>query len=422
MSTARFAVLAGLRAGGRRVSVRGFHSTARSLIAQNFTMPALSPTMTEGNIAQWRVTEGQTFQAGDVLLEIETDKATMDVEAQDEGVLMKIFTQSGSKGIAIGTRIAVVAEIDDDLSTLEIPADVSASPPSSSTSAPAAAASSPAPAAAPKAASGPVASGSSPAQNQTLLPSVLGLVHAHHIDKATLNTIPATGPNGRLTKGDILAYVGSIGADAPGRVKARFDALAKLDLSNIKPAPKPEPKKSAAPVEELVAEPIPQDLEVTLPVSLTKVLEAQHKIRKSLGVNLPLGTFISRASELANDDLPALPRAPSADDMFNAVLGLDSVAPKVSRGFYVPQVEALAETSFLAPPAKASEPKQDIIDVLAGKKAPRAAATGAPVSASFDPANNVFLLVVPEGEANRASVFLERVKLILENEPARLVL
>ncbi|KAL5598836.1 hypothetical protein BROUX41_003836 [Berkeleyomyces rouxiae] len=412
MSSARFAVLAGLRAGRRA----GFHSSARCLAAQNFTMPALSPTMTEGNIAQWRVAEGQKFQAGDVLLEIETDKATMDVEAQDEGVLMKIFTQSGSKGIAVGTRIAVVAEVEDDLSTLEIPADVSAP----TAAAPAAAAPAPTPAAASKAASGPVAAGSKPAQNQTLLPSVLGLVHAHHIDKATLNNIPATGPNGRLTKGDILAYVGSINADAPGRVKARFDTLSKLDLSNIKPAPKPEPKKAAAPVAEEPAAPVPQDLEVALPVSLTKVLEAQHNIHKSLGVNLPLSTFISRAAELANDELPALPRAPSADDLFNAVLGLDAATPKVSRGAYVPQVDALAETSFLPPAAKSQQ--LDIFDVLAGKKAPRAVATGVPVSAALNPENNMFSLVVPEGEVKRASVFLERVKLILENEPARLVL
>ncbi|MBH1945568.1 biotin/lipoyl-binding protein, partial [Erythrobacter sp. YJ-T3-07] len=59
-------------------------------------MPALSPTMTEGNIATWKVKEGDEFAAGDVLLEIETDKASMDVEAQDDGIMMKIFTGDGS--------------------------------------------------------------------------------------------------------------------------------------------------------------------------------------------------------------------------------------------------------------------------------------------------------------------------------------
>ncbi|KAI7207136.1 hypothetical protein KC365_g16736, partial [Hortaea werneckii] len=69
---------------------RGFHVSARDEAAQNFSMPALSPTMTEGNIANWKLKEGESFSAGDVLLEIETDKATMDVEAQDDGILVKV--------------------------------------------------------------------------------------------------------------------------------------------------------------------------------------------------------------------------------------------------------------------------------------------------------------------------------------------
>ncbi|KAK1079545.1 pyridoxine biosynthesis protein, partial [Friedmanniomyces endolithicus] len=86
-------------------------------------MPALSPTMTEGNIAAWRVQEGASFSAGDVLLEIETDKATMDVEAQDDGIMVKVMEQDGSKGVKVGTRIAVIAEAGDDASTVEIPAE-----------------------------------------------------------------------------------------------------------------------------------------------------------------------------------------------------------------------------------------------------------------------------------------------------------
>ncbi len=73
-------------------------------------MPALSPTMTEGNIAKWAVKEGDSFSAGDVLLEIETDKASMDVEAQDDGILAKITQGDGSKGIQVGSRIGVIAE------------------------------------------------------------------------------------------------------------------------------------------------------------------------------------------------------------------------------------------------------------------------------------------------------------------------
>jgi pyruvate/2-oxoglutarate dehydrogenase complex dihydrolipoamide acyltransferase (E2) component len=77
--------------------------------------------MTEGNIATWKVKEGDSFVAGDVLLEIETDKAQMDVEAQDDGILAKIIQGDGSKAVQVGTRIAVVAEPGDEISSLEMP-------------------------------------------------------------------------------------------------------------------------------------------------------------------------------------------------------------------------------------------------------------------------------------------------------------
>ena len=86
-------------------------------------MPAMSPTMTEGNIATWKVKEGDSFSAGDVLLEIETDKAQMDVEAQEDGIMAKIMTQDGAKAVKVGQRIAVLADAGDDISSLEIPAE-----------------------------------------------------------------------------------------------------------------------------------------------------------------------------------------------------------------------------------------------------------------------------------------------------------
>ncbi|KAF5542034.1 pyruvate dehydrogenase E2 component (dihydrolipoamide acetyltransferase), partial [Fusarium napiforme] len=104
-------------------SAVGFTTSTRCLAAQNFTMPALSPTMTEGNIATWKVKEGEAFSAGDVLLEIETDKASMDVEAQDDGIMVKIMAGDGSKAVQVGSRIGVIAEAGDDINSLEIPAD-----------------------------------------------------------------------------------------------------------------------------------------------------------------------------------------------------------------------------------------------------------------------------------------------------------
>src|SRR5271155_3493406 len=78
-------------------------------------MPALSPTMTEGKIARWVKSEGDTVRAGDVLAEIETDKATMEVEAVDEGVLAKIVIPEGTDHVAVNTPIALIAENGEDV-------------------------------------------------------------------------------------------------------------------------------------------------------------------------------------------------------------------------------------------------------------------------------------------------------------------
>ena len=85
-------------------------------MASEVLMPALSPTMTEGKIARWVKSEGDTVRAGDVLAEIETDKATMEVEAVDEGVLAKIVIPEGTDHVAVNTPIALIAENGEDVS------------------------------------------------------------------------------------------------------------------------------------------------------------------------------------------------------------------------------------------------------------------------------------------------------------------
>ena len=79
-------------------------------MATNILMPALSPTMTEGTLARWLKKEGDTVTAGDVIAEIETDKATMEVEAVDEGVLGKILVADGTAGVAVNAPIAILVE------------------------------------------------------------------------------------------------------------------------------------------------------------------------------------------------------------------------------------------------------------------------------------------------------------------------
>src|SRR6202795_5116738 len=90
-------------------------------MASQVLMPALSPTMTEGKIARWVKSEGDTVRAGDVLAEIETDKATMEVEAVDEGVLARIVIPEGTDHVAVNTPIALIAENGEDLGAAEKP-------------------------------------------------------------------------------------------------------------------------------------------------------------------------------------------------------------------------------------------------------------------------------------------------------------
>src|SRR3712207_1555328 len=79
-------------------------------MATNILMPALSPTMTEGTFARWLKKEGDQVKAGDVIAEIETDKATMEVEAVDEGVLGRILVGDGTEGVKVNDAIAVLVE------------------------------------------------------------------------------------------------------------------------------------------------------------------------------------------------------------------------------------------------------------------------------------------------------------------------
>ena len=88
-------------------------------------MPALSPTMTEGNLARWLKKEGDEVHAGDVIAEIETDKATMEYEAADEGRIGKIIVPEGAQGIKVNEPIALLLEEGEDAAALE---DVEAAP------------------------------------------------------------------------------------------------------------------------------------------------------------------------------------------------------------------------------------------------------------------------------------------------------
>ncbi|CAE6427405.1 unnamed protein product [Rhizoctonia solani] len=202
------------RAALQARGIRALHDSAQRTAVSKFLFPAMSPTMTEGGIASWKKKEGESFSAGDILLEIETDKATMDVEAQDDGVLGKILVENGAKSVSVGTLIALLAEEGDDISNLQPPAESeseSSKPPKKedqSTSASSAAT-------APTSRSSPSAPESAAPNSPhhdfpkgPLFPSVMRLLAQHHVSSKDAKKIKGTGVRGMLTKGDILAYLG----------------------------------------------------------------------------------------------------------------------------------------------------------------------------------------------------------------------
>ncbi|KAK6410946.1 pyridoxine biosynthesis protein [Oleoguttula sp. CCFEE 5521] len=356
----------------------------------------------------------------------------MDVEAQDDGVMVKIVQGDGSKGVKVGGRIAVTAESGDDPATVEIPAgEAQAAAPAkakeegkgksgteqeSPSQAEAPPGSKPteteaAPARAEKAADSTTQGGKTGEQKYPLYPAVQALLLQNGLAKEDASKIPASGPGGRLLKGKVKK-------DYPASAEARITKLGHLDLSNIQLAA-PAQTAKATPVAASAAVPeLAKETEVALPISLSAVLATQKRVQETLGISLPLSVFIARASELSNEDLPvSKSRKPTAEDLFNSVLGLDTV-PISSRGSFMPQVTSLGSR----PAPRRMQKKSDILDLLTSKKsAPSRSAQRAPAPLAAD-GPNMFSVTAPSGEEKRAMLYLERLKLVLETEPGRLVL
>lgn len=202
------------------------------------TMPALSPTMEEGNLAKWLVKEGDTVTSGDVIAEIETDKATMEVEAVDEGTVAKIVVPAGTEGVKVNSLIAILAGEGEDV------AEAAASGGSAA----------PAPAAAPAkeepaAAAAPVPSADKPAPTPAAGPAatasgdrVFSSPLARRLAKEAgldIAAISGTGPHGRVVKADVekaksegtgkaAPAAAPAAAEAPKPAGASTDAVLKL--------------------------------------------------------------------------------------------------------------------------------------------------------------------------------------------------
>ncbi len=179
-------------------------------MAINIQMPALSPTMEEGTLSKWLVKEGDTVKSGDVMAEIETDKATMEFEAVDEGVIGKIVVPEGTDSVKVGTVIAVLVEEGES-----VPAAAPASAPKADTPAP-----KPEPVAAPKA-EPEVAKATPAAPAPVAAPASGDRVKASPLAKriaaqagVDLSTLTGSGPGGRIVKADVEGKPATVAAPA----------------------------------------------------------------------------------------------------------------------------------------------------------------------------------------------------------------
>lgn len=334
----------------------------------------------------------------------------MDVEAQEDGVMAKILVPTGSKGVAVGTRIAVLAEEGDDLAALEIPAEEKkGSAPAPENLEELKEEIPPMPAKQLRSTTEEKPAQLNNARPTHPSPSVLSLLRANSLSTADSASIPGTGPKGRLLKGDILAHLGAIATATPGNLAARISKLGKLDLSNIKvAAPKPKPAPAAA----TTPPPPPPPTVVYTTVDFSPLGRLTHR--------LPLSTLISRATTLANASLPPVPRVPSQDELFNDLLDIPNPPRRATPGTFAPKFTP-ARTSASA--VQVSKPSLDIFDELVGSAGgvQSVRKLAGPREGIVATGENVLTLEVPKWEEARAKVFLGRFKKVVEESTEELV-
>jgi pyruvate dehydrogenase E2 component (dihydrolipoamide acetyltransferase) len=322
-------------------------------MATEILMPALSPTMEEGTLAKWLVKEGDTVKSGDILAEIETDKATMEFEAVDEGTLGKILVPEGTAGVKVNTPIAVLVEAGESVPAAPMaaaPAPVAAPPAPASAPAPAAV---PAPAA-PKAASG---------SRIIASPLARRLAKERGIDLVGLK---GTGPHGRIIKADVEKA--ATGARPAAAVAAPAPA----------PAAAPQPTMAAGPSASLIArmyegrdyEEVTLDgmrktiaarlteAKQTIPhfylrraVELDALMAFREQLNKGLearGVKLSVNDFIIKACAMALQAVPNANAVWAGDRIFKLKPSDVAVAVAIEGGLFTPVLKDADKKSLSA--------------------------------------------------------------------------
>ena len=324
-------------------------------------MPALSPTMEEGTLAKWLVKEGDNVKSGDIIAEIETDKATMEFEAVDDGVIGKIVIPAGTEGVKVNAPIAVLLA-DGETAADAAPAPAKAAAPTATVaSAPAQAAASPAPAA-PKAADGTRVFAS---------PLARRIAADKGID---LSTIQGSGPHGRIVKADVA---GATASAAP-------IAMANATATVAAPAPAPAPAAKAATAmptgpdaaqvmrmyegrayEEVKLDGMRKtvaarltEAKQTIPhfylrrdIRLDALMAFRGQLNKQLesrGVKLSVNDFIIKACALALQQVPAANSVWAGDRMLRLKPSDVAVAVAVDGGLFTPVLKDAEQKSLSA--------------------------------------------------------------------------
>jgi pyruvate dehydrogenase E2 component (dihydrolipoamide acetyltransferase) len=322
-------------------------------------MPALSPTMEEGNLTKWHVKVGDKVESGQVIAEIETDKATMEVEAVDEGVVSEILVPEGAEGVKVN---ALIARLKDEgaPAAKPAPAPAAAAPPAAAPAAKAEAAPAPtAPAPAPVAAA-PAAK----AAGDRVFASPLArrLAEQKGVD---LKGVTGSGPHGRIIKADIegakpgAAPAAKPAAAAPGAPAPQRQALS-LEQQGIAPGsydliPLNNMRKTIARRLTESFRDIPH-FPLTIDLEIDRLLEARARINGLLGndVRISVNDIVIRAAALALKKVPEANASFTPEGIAMHKHADIAMAVAIDGGLITPIIRA-AETKGLAQISKESK-------------------------------------------------------------------
>ncbi|MFT4054237.1 MAG: pyruvate dehydrogenase complex dihydrolipoamide acetyltransferase [Novosphingobium sp.] len=322
-------------------------------------MPALSPTMEEGKLAKWLVKEGDTVSSGDIMAEIETDKATMEFEAVDEGVIGKISVAEGTEGVKVGTVIAVLVEEGEDASAIDAPkaAAPKAAAKEEAPKAEAKAETKPAPAAAPKAAAS--------ADRVVATPLAKRIADAKGVD---LSGVAGSGPNGRIVKADVEAAQGGTAkkaapapaASAPAAAPAAA-ATSSVEMADetraLLDARVPHSVEKLSGMRKTIARRLAQSKQeaphiyLSVDVQLDKLLELRSQINATLekqGVKVSVNDMLVKALGMALVAVPECNVTFAGNELIKYERADISVAVSIPGGLITPIVTAANEKSFSA--------------------------------------------------------------------------